>query len=401
MRALLDVDAGAHVEEVLPALLPNDGADRALGWHLALGVLRHRGRVDAAIRPFLRQPLESLDAPVRAVLRVGVFEKLFARTAPHAAVDQAVELAKAIGVGRASGLVNAILRRAEPTASLSRADALDHPAWLIGRWDHRYGQDATERWCRANASPPPLSAVVRTGASTALTAAGLSCRPARAAGVEVPGVLRIDGHSGPVTSLPGFAEGRIWIQDAASAAVADLAEVGEGTRALDACAAPGGKSFRLADQGARVTSVDISSARLDLLRESARRLGIRVETRVHDWTRGPLPALGRFDIVLLDAPCTGLGTVRRHPEIRWRRVERDLDAAARRQRTILEHTSQHVAPGGALVYAVCSPEPEEGTDVVTAFLEAHPEFSLERTFASAPPSDDEDAFQAARLRKAP
>lgn len=400
-RALVRADEGHHLEDALAELLPH-GPDRGLGWFLAFGVMRHRGQVDAALRPHLRQPLEGLDAPVRAVLRLGAFEKLHARTQPHAVVHQAVEVARALSAGRASGLVNAILRRVETPRALSRADRLDHPAWLVARWDARYGPEATERWCLANAEPPPLTVVTRdVGAADALRAAGLELSPARAAGRPIPGAFRVAGHAGPVPSLPGFEAGHLWVQDASSALVADLVGAGEGTRALDACAAPGGKTFRMASRGAHVTAVDASEHRLARVAEGARRLGLAPALRAHDWTQGPAPELGTFDAVLVDAPCTGLGTVRRHPEIRWRRVESDVARAAVRQRAILEGASAHVRPGGALIYAVCSAEPEEGEALVRAFLADHPEYELEEQIATAPPADDEDAFQAARLRRRP
>lgn len=398
-RALVRVDEGAHLEEVLADLLP-EGPDRGLGWFLAFGVLRHRGEVDAALRPHLRQPLQALDAPVRAVLRLGAFEKRFARTRPHAVVHQAVEVARKLGAGRASGLVNAVLRRVGEPEGMARSDALNHPAWLVARWDARYGREATEAWCRANNEPPPLTVVLRDPeAEGALRDAGLSLRPAKAGGQIIEGAFTLEDQAGPVPELPGFAEGRLWVQDAASVAVADLTGAGQGTRVLDACAAPGGKSFRLASRGAQVTAVDLSEPRLALLRESAHRLGLPVEAHTHDWLTGPLPGAEPFDVVLVDAPCTGLGVARRHPEIRWRRLEPDLWAAAEKQLRILANAATHVRPGGVLVYAVCSPEPEEGRGVVEAFLADHPDFREEDGFATAPPTDDEDAFQAVRLRR--
>lgn len=398
-RALVRVDEGQHLEDALGELLPQ-GPDRALGWFLAFGVMRHRARVDAALRPHLRQPIEVMDAPVRAVLRLGAFEKLHARTRPHAVVHQAVEVTRALSVGRASGLVNAVLRRVTAHDELSRAERLDHPAWLVARWDARYGPEATERWCLANAEPPPLTIVLRDASVLErLREAGLELSPARAGGRTIDDAWRVEGHTGPVPSLPGFEEGHLWVQDASSVLVADLVGAGEGSRVLDACAAPGGKTFRMASRGAHVTSVDVSETRLARIAEGARRLGLPVELRTHDWTRGPLAEAGQFDAVLVDAPCTGLGTVRRHPEIRWRRVESDIPHAAARQKVFLEHASVHVRPGGVLVYAVCSAEPEEGEDIVREFLRAHPEFVLEEQVVTAPPTDDEDAFQAARLRR--
>lgn len=413
-RALMEVEQGAHVEDALARFAPHETgqgsaggqADRGLAWFLALGVLRHRARVDAALRPHLSRPLATLDPPVRAALRLGAYEKLYARTAAHAAVHQAVEVASAAGGGRAKGLVNAVLRRVEPAVGLSRAESLDHPDWLVERWAARYGWEATEAWCLRNEQPPPLTIVARD-APEALAAelreAGLTVEPVALHGAALAGLLRIEGHGGAVTAMPGFAEGRFWVQDPASVAVADLVGAAPGMEVLDACAAPGGKAFRLLSQGARVVAVDRDPDRLRLLRESAARLGYAppaVDAVVHDWERGDGLVGRTFAAVLVDAPCTALGTVRRHPEIRWRRQPADLPAMAARQRVILDAVAPHVGAGGALVYAVCSPEPEEGPDVVRAFVAANPDFALVREISTAPPEADEDAFYGARLERA-
>jgi 16S rRNA (cytosine967-C5)-methyltransferase len=155
VRALIEVEKGSHVEEALAAFAPDGGPDRGLAWFVALGVLRHRSRVDAALRPHLERPVGNLDPGVRAVLRAGAFEKLFARTPPHAVVNEAVNIAQAVGVGRAKGLVNAVLRRVVEPVDLSRAEVLDHPQWLLDRWTKRYGADAVDAWCTRNNEPAP------------------------------------------------------------------------------------------------------------------------------------------------------------------------------------------------------------------------------------------------------
>ena len=350
-RALLAVEEGAHLEDALDEVAPPPGPDRDQAWFLAYGVLRRRGHVDAALRVPLQRPIADLEPAVRTALRLGAFERLYARSPVHAVVNEAVELVKALGVGRAHGMVNAVVRRVAPAERLGRADALDHPAWIVQRWTGRYGPEATARWCEANAEPPPLFVVRRDGAP------GPEGSPVEVRGRALPGVLRVD-VAAPVPSLPGWAEGGFWVQDAASVAVADLVPVTPGVRILDACAAPGGKSFRLASRGADVLAVDRSIPRLALVREGAERLHLPIATRVHDWLTGPLGET--FDAVLVDAPCTGLGTLRRHPEIRWRRQEPDLVRASVEQERILANAAGSVAPGGSLVYTVCSPEPEEG-----------------------------------------
>jgi 16S rRNA (cytosine967-C5)-methyltransferase len=401
VRALIDVEEGGHAEDVLPTWLHGSAEDRALAWSVVFGVLRRRGHVDGALRAVLARPLDELDPVVRAVLRAGAWERLFGRAPAHAVVDQAVEALRVVGGGRASSMVNAVLRRVAPVADLSPADTLDHPAWLVERWASRYGGEVTARWCAANAEPPPLFVAARHDVgelAATLRDGGLGAEAVRLHGSDVPGVLRVEGAVGRVDRLPGFAEGRFWVQDAASAWMTDLVP-GDARRVLDACAAPGGKTFRLATRGAEVTATDVDAARLARVDEGARRLGLTVRTRETDWTLGTPPgAAGVFDAVLVDAPCTGLGTVRRHPEIRWRRGPLDPGRAARRQLTIARHALAAVRPGGVLVYVVCSPEPEEGPQVVDALCAAHPGLVVEATRCTAPPEGGEDAFFGARLR---
>lgn len=396
-KALLAVEQGAHVDDVLPDLLPESDADRALAWHLALGVLRRQATLDAALKPRLSRPLVKLDAGVRVALRLGAFEVLLSRTAEHAAVHQAVEAVRALGLKRAAGFVNAVLREVAFPTNLSRAESLDHPPWLVSRWDARYGPDAAAAWCKANAEPPPLVLAAR-GAVDALAQAldgvGISTRPPRVRDGQVDGLLRVQGRVGRVDQLPGFADGAFWVQDAASAWMTDLVPLGART-VLDTCAAPGGKTFRLAARGHHVTSTDASAARLERLQEGLARLSLPADVREHNWLT---PSdLGRFDAVLVDAPCSALGTVRRRPEVRWRREAEELRRNARTQLQILTHAAQHVAEGGALVYVVCSAEPEEGPDVIADFLRAHPGWVVDLSRSTAPPADDEDAFWGARL----
>ncbi len=381
VRVLVGVEGGAHAEDLLAELAPPP-PDRALAWNLALGVLRRRGTLDALLAPLVRGGLDRLQPPVRAALRVGAYELKFARTRDHAAVDQAVEVTRATGAGRAAGLVNAVLRKAA-RGRVSDDPWLDLPPWLRRRWR---GWDA---WVARLAEPPALCGSWRDA-----PVEGLATAPAEAGGEAVPGCFRLVDPGGPVPELPGFAEGRWWVMDPAAARVADLAR---GERVLDACAAPGGKSFRLAAAGAAVTAVDADDERLARVGEGAARLDLPVALHRHDWLDGPAPDLPRdFDAVLVDAPCTALGTVRRHPEIRWRRRPGDPAAMAPRQLAILRAAAEHVADGGRLVYAVCSPEPEEGEGVVSRLAG----WRVVDAWASAPPAGDEDAFQAFVLERA-
>jgi 16S rRNA (cytosine967-C5)-methyltransferase len=398
-RALLDVADGQRSEVALRAHLPQDPAERRLQWHLALGVLRGRGRLDAALRTAIDRPLDALEPGVLAVLRLGAFEKLASRTPPHAVVHQAVELSRSLGLGRASGLVNAVLRRCYLPRDIAYHDWLDHPEWLVERWAERYGDEATEHWCRRNGKPPPRFVIARDDleAVEALFAAEeIETRRVTLSDEAVPNALQIR-HQGPVDHLPGYAEGTWWVQDVASASMADLVPA-DAARVLDACAAPGGKSLRLASRGAAVTAVDVDARRLQTLHETLGRVGVEAEVKQHDWLSGPMGG-GTWDAVLVDAPCTGLGTVRRRPEIRWRRGPMDPAMASNRQKTILANAATHVAEGGCVVYVVCSAEPEEGPEVVKQFLRDHPGWTLEVERSTAPPERGEDAFYGARIRR--
>lgn len=389
-RALLAVDEGTHAEDALARFAPNDGGDRALAWHLVLGVLRHRNELDFVIAAATRRPIRALDAPVRTVLRLGVFELRHSRTPPHAAVDQAVECVRAVNAGYASGLVNAALRHQSEHTPPDDA-LLNHPDWLMKRWRARYGGSA-DVWMRANNEPAVTTIVAKEDA------AGLARALQHAGKVALPVAEDVFQVEGVVDALPGYAEGRFWVMDAAALAVADLVPAG-GT-VLDTCAAPGGKSFRLATRGAQVTATDADESRMVRVREGAARLGLTLATAVHDWTTGPLldgtgvPA--RFDAVLLDAPCTALGLLRRHPDIRWTRRESDPASLGKKQAVMLRNAAACVRPGGALVYAVCTPEPEEGEAVVRTL-----DWPIEETFSNAPCVLGEDAFYACRMRRPP
>ncbi|MCB9778070.1 MAG: hypothetical protein H6742_05870 [Alphaproteobacteria bacterium] len=387
-RSLLAVERGGHVEDLLAETAPSEGADRGLAWHLALGVLRQQRRLDTALAAHCGRPLVKVDAGARIALRIGLFEAAASRTPDHAAVDQAVELCRRLGAPRATGFVNAVLRKAA-AVPLDDDPQLGLPPWLVERF-----ADGWEAWRARLDEAPPLCGVWRDAAQVV---EGVAAGPARAAGSDVPGAFVVADAQGAVEDLPGFREGRWWVMDPAAAAVADLAGAGEGTRVLDACAAPGGKSLRLAASGAQVTAVDLVPARLARVDEASARTGLAVQTRVHDWLDGPSDDLGLFDVVLVDAPCTGLGTLRRHPEIRWRREPTDPAAMALRQRRILAAAARHVTQGGRLVYAVCSPMPEEGPQVA----EALSGWQVVQRWSSAPPQDDEDAFQAFVLERSP
>ncbi len=382
IKALLAAERGQNADEALGKLAPADPADRALAWNVALGVLRNRAALDAGITVAARRAVWTLDPPVLAILRAAAFEMAFTRTPPHAAVDQAVELSRAAGVGHAAGLVNAVLRKVEVPREGDAA--LGFPEWLVARWRAARGADA-DVYMRACADPAEVHLVARApGADLAaeFAAAGRELHPVGA------GVYRLPQRAGRIEDLPGYAEGRWWVMDPAAVAVADL--VPQVERVLDTCAAPGGKSLRLASRGMRVTATDADAERLERVRQNAARVGLPLETACVDWEQA---GLGRtFPAVLVDAPCTALGLVRRHPEIRWRRTEADIRKSAARQVRILARAAASVAPGGVLVYAVCSPEPEEGPAVAATLG-----WPIEATFDNAANSTGADVFYACRM----
>ncbi len=388
-RALMKAEKGYHADEALLAALEPGSKDMGLARALTFGVLRRRGALDKLLGAFARDPVHKLDPNVRVAARIGLYELHCMRTPPHAAVDQAVQLIRVLRRPRAAGFVNAVLRKGGE-GYLATDSTVDHPNWMIRRWTERYGAEAVQDWCARMADAAPLSLCLAKTDSEAPEG-----EQATASGVEIPGVRWVQAK-GRIEELPGFADGGWWVMDPAAAASADLLQLQEGERVLDACAAPGGKTLRLASQGGDVVATDRSRDRMALITESLERTGLKATLHAADWS-GAQEQLGSFDCALVDAPCTGLGTTRRHPEIRWSRKSSDPMAQSLLQSVILANVSERVRPGGRLVYAVCSPEPEEGRDVVAEFLSRRPEWRLDEELETTPPQSHEDAFYAARL----
>ncbi len=406
VRTLIELETrGGHLEVRLDAHGRGlAGAERRLAWTLALGVERRRTWLDHHLAPHLSRPPARLDPPIRAALRAAALEVLVLDRIPaRATVHQAVEMTRALKLGRASGLVNAALRslvrdprRAGPPPDEAVAQSM--PGWLLGRMP----AGAAEAF---NREPPLALRPRRDGLLDALREGGVEAREGPA------GAVLVDG--GDPTALPGWAEGWFAVQDAAAQAVVQLVGAGPGDHVLDACAAPGGKALALADvvgERGRVVAADRSGERLGAMDPERRRLGIaQVEARVADLRDG---AEGSFDAVLVDAPCSALGTLRRHPEIRWQRREDDLPRHAATQAALLDAAAPAVRAGGTLVYAVCTFSDEEGPRVVESFLAHHeafrrvpidPAWGAARTpagdFASGPHQAPWDAFYAAVLRR--
>jgi 16S rRNA (cytosine967-C5)-methyltransferase len=335
------LDHGRALDDALEALPAIESRDRAAAHRLAAAVLRRSGTLDAMLEPFLKK---APPVPVRHVLRLGAAGLLLLGTPPHAAVATAVALARGRGLVPFCPLVNAVLRRVATAgpAALEAIDGprLDTPAWLWASW----GADA-RAIATAHQQEAPLDLSLYPGT------------PVPEGGIALPtGSVRLPAGT-RVTELPGFADGAIWVQDAAAALPARLLDVRPGEHVADLCAAPGGKTAQLAATGARVTAVERDPTRLERLRQNLSRLRLDVEivqADVAEWQPGRT-----FDAVLLDAPCSATGTIRRHPDVAHLKRPRDIPALAEVQDRLLEAAVRLLRPGGRLIYAVCSLQPEE------------------------------------------
>ncbi|MEW5962117.1 MAG: transcription antitermination factor NusB [Pseudomonadota bacterium] len=336
--------------------------DRAFVRLLVMTVLRRSGELDAVLAGFLSKPLPKDQRRLPLILRTAAAQLLVLGTKPHAAISLAVDQCRRDRrAHRFNKLANAVLRRAaaEGAAILAAAGGPQRniPDWLVRRWQAHYGAETATRIAIASLGEAPLDISVKsdaTGWAERLGGMLLST-----------GSIRLSG-SGHVEELPGYADGAWWVQDAAAALPARLLGSVAGMSVLDLCAAPGGKTAELAAAGARVTALDISDTRLGRLRSNLARLGLDAELVAADATRW---APGRtFDAVLLDAPCTATGTIRRHPDILHSKREADVARLGELQRRLLDRAVHLVAPGGLLVYATCSLEPEEGEQQVAALL---------------------------------
>ncbi|MBS0411352.1 MAG: rRNA methyltransferase [Proteobacteria bacterium] len=334
--------------------------DRAFARALVMATLRHLGPIDRALDGRLsRDP----GGKVRNLLRLGAAQAFWLDTPDFAAVDTTVSLAPE----RMRGLVNAVLRgllRDGPPPEDPESLA---PAWLLARWRAAFGE----------AEALAVAALIAAEPATDLTPRG-QADPAMVEGLEavaLPGGSLRTEKRGDITLWPGFADGAWWVQDAAAAIPARLLGVEPGQSAVDLCAAPGGKTFQLADAGAVVTALDRSAGRLRRVRDGLARMGLTAEVMsadAADWNDAR-----RFDAVLLDAPCSATGTFRRQPDVLWNARPADIARLAQSQSRLLDAAAARTAPGGRLVYSVCSLEPEEGEAQVAAFLARHGDFALE------------------------
>lgn len=364
-------------------------ADAAFATELVYGTLRHRAQVDWALARTLHRSLDSLPPRIREVLRLGAYQLAFLSRVPaRAACDETVELARRVGHPGTVSLVNAVMRRlaASPPAWPEPAETAEaiavrwsHPEWLVARWLARFGPDETRALCAANNETPPSWVRLNTLRGTIqeldgrLRSLGIETQPSE----RLPEGRRI--AAGPPDARDAaYADGIVTPQDEGSMLVARLVAPRPGEVVVDACAAPGGKTTHLAalmDDRGRVLACDLLPQKLETVARQCARLGVAcVETRVLDAARLGEVCAQAADRVLVDAPCSGLGVLRRRPEIRWRIRPEDLAAITARQARVLAGAAAAVRPGGRLVYSVCTIEPEEGPDVVAAFLAASPAF---------------------------
>jgi 16S rRNA (cytosine967-C5)-methyltransferase len=361
-RALDEMLEGADARAATAALAALDDRDRGLTRAIVAVVLRRLGTLRYLLGSFLEEGLPAQAPRVEIALLIGAAQILFLEVPDHAAVDLAVRLAREDRMAlHFAGLINAVLRRIaregkERIAALD-APVLDTPPWLMARWIKTYGVATAHAIAAANGREPALDLTVKSEAET--WAAKLDGR------VLPTGSVRTIVH-GAVTALPGFDEGEWWVQDTTASIPARLLGNVAGLRVADLCAAPGGKTAQLIVAGAKVTAVDRAPGRLKRLQENLTRLALDAELVCADaaaWTPEQ-----PFDAVLLDAPCTSTGTIRRHPDVPWLKRSADIAALAALQRRLLDHAITLTKSGGILVYCTCSLEPEEGTDIVADLL---------------------------------
>ncbi|WP_416899791.1 MAG: RsmB/NOP family class I SAM-dependent RNA methyltransferase [Minwuia sp.] len=356
------LDRGQALDEALDAVAkPLEARERAFCRAIVLASLRHKGSIEFLMARYLSRPLPKSGRTAHLALLSGAAQLLFVGSPPHAVVNEQVGLLP--GNSKFRGVVNAILRRFDNAGRTAMADPKvrqrDLPGWLWQRWKAAYGAERTMAiGTSLSEDGVPLDLTVRADADGWAERLG---------GVALPtGSVRLR-DSGNVADLDGYDDGAWWVQDAAAALPARLLGDVRGLRVLDACAAPGGKTAQLASAGALVTALDRSAGRLTRLSENLARLGLAAETAIADLRE--FAPTEPFDAILLDAPCTATGTLRRHPDIGWNRSESDVAALAKLQGELLDAAAGMIRPGGTLVYCTCSMEPEEGEDQARAFLE--------------------------------
>jgi 16S rRNA (cytosine967-C5)-methyltransferase len=417
MKALLAIDtAGMLGDDLFDQVSSREALDlrdRAFMVELVRGVLRYRATLDWRLGLLSDRRITKLPTLVQTILRLGAYQLLYLDRVPDsAAVNESVQMTKQQSrrLGRDwSGFVNAVLRAllrspepAWPDAGSDPVVALavrySCPAWLVERWCRRLGAERAEVLCRASVEAPPLTLRVNTlRTSRSALLADLAAAQVEANPTSVSEVGIQLSRSCAVIDLPGYVEGRFYVEDEAGQLIPLLLDVQPGQRVLDACAAPGGKATHLAalmaNQG-EIVAVDRVSTRLDLVMANCRRLGVKILTPLAGDLRALVgaeiashPMLSRpFDRILLDAPCSGLGVLRRHPEGKWYKTPESIAQHRRMQVELLAVTSRLLRPGGVLVYSACSIEPEETESIIDEFCQAHHQFQRESIAPWLPPA---------------
>jgi 16S rRNA (cytosine967-C5)-methyltransferase len=390
-----------HLDHIIEEWFHSDARpmtrrDRALFTALVFGVVRWRGRLDWIIQHHSRMPLKKIQPEVKNILRMALFQVFFLDRIPaSAAVNTAVDLAKKAAPPWTVRFVNGLLRNAMrnrdavpfPSAETDPLEFLSitcsFPRWLVRRWLDRFGFDETRALCDAANAIPPLT--IRTNTLN-ISRDDLAGRLADQAGsLEftkfAPDGLRLEALNAPIDTMPPFLDGLFQVQDEAAQLVSFLLQPLPGEKILDACAGFGGKTAHLAqlmNNSGTIMAVDLAPKKLIRLEDEMKRLGIyNVITRTCDLEiPSALAAAGSFDRILLDAPCSGLGVIRRNPDIKWDSSRRDLGRFAARQERLLQNISSYLKPHGRLVYAVCSMEPEENQEIIVSFLDRNPDFKI-------------------------
>jgi len=400
----VDILNQVHTSQAFASPLLNDCLDTntlsgtpdgRLLTHLVYGVLRFQGHLDWILAKFYRGDFDKMDEGIKNVLRVGLYQLKFSDRLPaFAVVDEAVKIAKKIHPEK-SALVNAILRnylrrgQKIPFPSLEKnpaehiASLHSHPLWLVKKWINIFGPEDTMSLCSANNEIPPLTVRVNTLKTSRdefaqkLTAAGFTATPTK---YSPDGIILTDS-SGPIQNTNFFSEGFLRIQDEAAQLISYLINPNSTDSILDACAGAGGKATHLAailKNKGRIVAVDRNPEKITELKKDAARMGINIIETQQDDLSASLPdsLKEKFDHVLVDAPCSGLGTLRRNPEIKWRTTEEDLRNFAAAQKVILQNASTAVKKGGRLIYCTCSLLPAENENIIEDFLARNTNFSL-------------------------
>ena len=380
-KALLD-EAYAH-ELAEGPLRKLNGNDRAFAKRIATTVLQHLGEIDAILARFMERGIPKKSGPLRNILRIGTAEILFLNTPPHAVVDCAVSQyrtwRKYAGF---KGLTNAVLRNIsrEGTDVLASIDPAKStlPDWMYQSLCNAYGADATGAMMAQFQKPQiPLDLTLKDPSTADQWADRLGAQ------ITPTGSLRLASHD-RVDTLEGFAEGAWWVQDAAATLPVQMLGDVSGSKVLDLCAAPGGKTMQLAARGASVTALDISAKRLERIDQNLGRVGLTAELVKGDLLKKKFDE--KWPFILLDAPCSATGTMRRHPELIHQRTPEDIAHFSKLQARMLDHVADLLAPGGLMVFCTCSLQPEEGPALIADFLMQNPTFGIEPLTAEEAPS---------------